>query len=144
MLPSFAAFLTPFLSSAVNLALPAIGKRSSCKCYRSWLGYKQFYSVIGHFLMPFGRLGRHCRKKKDLFPWNPVFYYFNFSDNLFSQYSFTDHLKDIPGISSAMIFGPAWRLLLRFFSREKEARQWVSILLRHIWVYPADLLSADC
>ena len=61
---AFAAFLTPFLGSAVNLALPAIGR--DLKASAIGLGWviSSFILSSAIFLLPFGRLADIIGRKK--------------------------------------------------------------------------------
>ena len=61
---AFAAFLTPFLGSAVNLALPAIGKDLHASAISlSWI-ISSFILASAIFLLPFGKLGDIIGRKK--------------------------------------------------------------------------------
>ena len=68
-----AAFLTPFMSAALNVALPTIGREFDMSAVL--LGWVQtsFILAAAVFLVPFGKLADiHGRKK--IFAWGSVFY----------------------------------------------------------------------
>jgi MFS family permease len=56
LVATFAAFLTPFLGSAVNLALPAIGKDLNANAISLGWVISSFILSSAIFLLPFGRL----------------------------------------------------------------------------------------
>jgi MFS family permease len=57
LVSTFAAFLTPFLSSAINLALPTIGKELHADAISMGWVVSSFILSSAIFLLPFGRLG---------------------------------------------------------------------------------------
>ena len=61
---AFAAFLTPFLGSAVNLALPAIGKDLNASAIGLGWVISSFILSSAMFLMPFGRMADIIGRKK--------------------------------------------------------------------------------
>lgn len=56
LVATFAAFLTPFLNSAVNLALPSIGKDLHADAIGLGWVISSFLLSSAIFLLPFGRL----------------------------------------------------------------------------------------
>jgi MFS family permease len=68
LVSAFAAFLTPFLGSAINLALPAIGKDFNTTAIElGWIA-SSFILSSAMFLLPFGRLADIIGRKK-IFTW---------------------------------------------------------------------------
>jgi hypothetical protein len=61
---TFAAFLTPFLGSAVNLALPSIGKDLHASAIGLGWVISSFMLSSAIFLLPFGRLADIIGRKK--------------------------------------------------------------------------------
>src|SRR5450759_2848123 len=64
LVATFAAFLTPFMSSAVNLALPAIGKDLHANAINLGWVISSFILSSAIFLLPFGKLGDIIGRKK--------------------------------------------------------------------------------
>src|SRR5512136_1820417 len=64
LVTSFAAFLTPFLGSAVNLALPSIGKEFNASALELGWIVSSFILSSAIFLLPLGRLGDIAGRKK--------------------------------------------------------------------------------
>jgi EmrB/QacA subfamily drug resistance transporter len=64
LVSTFAAFLTPFLSSAINLALPSIGKDLHASAIGLGWIVSSFILSSAIFLLPFGRLADIVGRKK--------------------------------------------------------------------------------
>ena len=64
LVATFAAFLTPFLSSAVNLALPAIGRDLHASAIGLGWVISSFLLSAAIFLLPFGRLADIVGRKR--------------------------------------------------------------------------------
>ncbi len=97
LVAAFAAFLTPFLGSAVNLALPSIGKDLDASAIGlSWV-ISSFILSSAIFLLPFGRLADIIGRKKVFTAGIFLFTCFNFSDNFLPKHNFTYNSQDLPG-----------------------------------------------
>jgi len=101
---AFAAFLTPFLGSAINLALPAIGKDFNATALELGWIVSSFILAAAIFLLPFGRLADIIGRKK-IFTWGISLFTIStfliiFSWNIQSLIIF----RIMQGIASAMIF----------------------------------------
>jgi MFS family permease len=115
LVTAFAAFLTPFLGSAINLALPAIAKDFNTTAIElGWIA-SSFILSAAMFLLPFGRLADIVGRKK----------IFTYGISLFSLSSFLiifswniESLiifRIIQGIAGAMIFGTSLAILTSVF-----------------------------
>lgn len=122
LVTAFAAFLTPFLGSAVNLALPSISKDFDASAIE--LGWIASSSILSSamFLLPFGRLADiHGRKK--IFTLGILL--FTFSSFLITiSWSFVSLLafRILQGISGAMIFGTSLAILTSVFEPGERGR----------------------
>lgn len=122
LVTSFAAFLTPFLGSAVNLALPSIGKEFNATALELGWVVSSFILSSAIFLLPFGRLGDITGRKK----------IFNLGIWLFTISTFLIIfawnietliiLRIFQGISSAMIFGTSLAILTSVFEPGERGR----------------------
>jgi len=115
LVSTFAAFLTPFLGSAVNLALPAIGKEFHANAISlSWV-ISSFILTSAIFLLPFGRLGDIIGRKRvftlGILLFTITTFLIIFSWNIGSLII----LRIIQGFSSAMIFGTSMAILTSVF-----------------------------
>jgi MFS family permease len=119
---TFAAFLAPFLGSAVNLALPSIGKELHANAISLGWVISSYILSTAIFLMPFGRLGDIIGRKK----------VFSFGILLFSVSTllivFSGNitvliiLRIIEGLSSAMIFGTSLAIISSVFQQGERGR----------------------
>jgi EmrB/QacA subfamily drug resistance transporter len=115
LVATFAAFLTPFLSSAVNLALPAIGKDLHANAISlSWI-ISSFILSSAVFLLPFGKLGDIIGRKR-IFSYGIVLFTVSTLLIVFSH-SITSLiiLRTLQGFSGAMIFGTSLAIITSVF-----------------------------
>ncbi len=111
LVATFAAFLTPFLGSAVNLALPAIGKDLHANAISLGWVISSFMLSSAIFLLPFGRLADIIGRKK-VFTSGILLFTISTFLILFSK-SITSliGLRILQGLSSAMIFGTSLAII---------------------------------
>jgi EmrB/QacA subfamily drug resistance transporter len=111
LVTSFAAFLTPFMGSAVNLALPAIVKDLNASAIELGWVVSSYILSTAIFLMPFGRLGDIIGRKKVFFLGIMFFtistFLIIFSHSILSLII----LRIFQGFSSAMIFGTSLAII---------------------------------
>jgi EmrB/QacA subfamily drug resistance transporter len=115
LVATFAAFLTPFLSSAVNLALPSIGKDLNANAISlSWV-ISSFILSSAIFLLPFGRLADIIGRKKVFTAGIFLFTVSTFFIILCRSITTLIILRVLQGISSAMIFGTSLAMITSVF-----------------------------
>ena len=122
LVSSFASFLTPFLSSSINLALPAIGKELHADAISMGWVVSSFLLTSAIFLLPFGRLGDIAGRKK-IFTLGILLYTIStfliiFSWNIISLII----LRIFQGFSSAMIFGTSLAIISSVFKEGERGR----------------------
>jgi EmrB/QacA subfamily drug resistance transporter len=119
---AFAAFLTPFLGSAVNLALPAIGKDLDVSAIGLGWVISSFILSSAMFLLPFGRLADIIGRKKvfsgGILLFTITTFFIIFSRSLSSLII----LRIIQGISGAMIFGTSLAIITSVFPVGERGR----------------------
>jgi EmrB/QacA subfamily drug resistance transporter len=122
LVSTFAAFLTPFMSSSVNLALPAIGKDLHASAIELGWVASSFLLSSAIFLLPFGRLADIVGRKK-VFTSGILLYTISTFLIIFSK-TITSLLilRIIQGISSAMIFGTSMAILTSVFEVGERGR----------------------
>jgi EmrB/QacA subfamily drug resistance transporter len=115
LVTAFSAFLTPFLGSAVNLALPSIGKDLHANAVSLGWVVSSFILSSAIFLLPFGRLGDIVGRKK-VFALGILLFTISTFLILFSG-SITSLivLRIFQGFSSAMIFGTSLAIISSVF-----------------------------
>lgn len=112
---TFAAFLTPFMGSAINVALPSIGKDLNADAIMiNWIT-SSYILATAIFLLPFGRFGDIAGRKK-IFIYGILFFTIasvgcGISINTGMLITF----RVLQGISSAMIFGTGMAILTSVF-----------------------------
>ena len=119
---AFAAYLTPFLGSAVNLALPSIGKEFNASAIELGWIISSFMLSSAVFLLPFGRLADIAGRKKiftaglTLFTLSAILIMFAW--NIASMIVF----RVIQGIAGAMIFGTSMAIITSVFPAGERGR----------------------
>ncbi|MEM3406621.1 MAG: MFS transporter [Nitrososphaerota archaeon] len=112
---SLGSFLTTFMSSSINIALPSIGKEFLIDAILlSWVT-TSYLLAITVFLVPFGRIADMYGKKK-IFTYGIFIYSFS---SLFCVFSFSAILlvilRILQGIGGAMIFSTGIAILTSAF-----------------------------
>ncbi|MDX9745995.1 MAG: MFS transporter [Syntrophales bacterium] len=119
---AFAAYLTPFMGSAVNLALPAIQKDLGANALGLGWVMSSFILSAVVFLLPFGRLADIVGRKRVftaglmLFMVSTLFIVF--SQTLAALIAF----RIVQGVSSAMIFGTSMAIITSVFQEGERGR----------------------
>ena len=119
---SFASFITPFIGSATNIALPSIGEDFSANAITlSWVA-TSFLLSAAVFLAPFGRLADIIGRKK-IFNWGLAI---TAASSVFCAFSFRIETlifwRIIQGIGSSMMFGTAMAIITSVFPKEKRGK----------------------
>jgi MFS family permease len=129
----FAAFLVPFLTSAINLALPTIGRDMHANALPlSWV-VSSALLASAIFMLPFGRLGDIVGRKK-IFLIGLILFTVStllivFSHSLGSLIA----LRTLQGFSSAMIFGTSLAILTAVFpAGERGKAMGISVTATYI------------
>lgn len=119
---SFASFLTPFMGSAINIALPAIGKQFSANAVAlSWVATSILLSAAV-FLAPVGRLADIVGRKKIF---NIGLIIFTISSLLCAFAPSIEILivwRVLQGMGGALIFGVAMAIITSVFPRETRGK----------------------
>jgi len=110
-----ASFLTPFMGSSVNIALPSIGKDFKMEAVLlNWVA-SSYLMAAAMFLVPFGKLADIYGRKK-IFSYGILIYTIS---SFFSAISISSamfiSIRILQGIGSAMIFGTAMAILASIF-----------------------------
>ena len=111
LVATFAAFLTPFLGSAVNLALPSIGKDLNADAIGLGWVISSFILSSAIFLLPFGRLADIVGRKM-IFSYGILLFTISSFLIIFTRSIISlIILRIFQGISSAMIFGTSLAII---------------------------------
>jgi len=112
---TFAAFLTPFLGSAVNLALPSIGKDLNASAIGLGWVISSFILSSAIFLLPFGRLADIIGRKKVFSTGILLFTVSTFLIIFSPNITYLIVLRILQGLASAMIFGTSLAIITSVF-----------------------------
>jgi EmrB/QacA subfamily drug resistance transporter len=122
LVATFAAFLTPFLGSAINLALPAIGKDLNVSAIQLGWVISSFILTSAIFLLPFGKFADIMGRKK-IFSLGILLFTFTTLLIVFSQsIEYLIILRVLQGLSSAMIFGTSLAIITSVFEPGERGR----------------------
>ncbi len=122
LVATFAAFLTPFLGSAVNLALPAIGKDLNANAISLGWVISSFILSSAIFLLPFGKLADIIGRKRVFTAGIFLFTISTFFILFTVTITYLIILRILQGISSAMIFGTSLALITSVFPSGERGR----------------------
>ena len=115
LVATFAAFLTPFMGSAINLALPAIGKDLNANAISLGWVISSFILSSAIFLLPFGRLADIIGRKKVFTTGISLFTVSTFLILFSNSITSLIILRMLQGVSSAMIFGTSLAIITSAF-----------------------------
>lgn len=119
---SLSSFLTPFMGSSVNVALPSIGKAFSLDALTlNWVS-TSYLIASAVFLLPLGRAADIYGRKR-IFIWGiAVFIMSSFLIVLSPSVSMLIALRILQGIGSSMIFGTGTAILIEAYPPEERGR----------------------
>ena len=120
LVATVASFLTPFMGSAVNIALPSIGQEFDMDAVLlSWVA-TSYLLAAAMFLVPFGRLADLIGRKK-VFLWGmAIITVLTVALGLSMSGWMVVILRFIQGIGAAMIFGTGLALLTAVYPKEER------------------------
>jgi EmrB/QacA subfamily drug resistance transporter len=122
LVATFAAFLTPFLGSAINLALPSIGKDLNASAIGlGWIA-SSFILSSAIFLLPFGRLADIVGRKK-IFSIGILLFTISTFMIIFSKtLTYLIIMRIFQGLAGAMIFGTSLAIITSVFQPGERGR----------------------
>ncbi|MBU8891153.1 MAG: MFS transporter [Bacteroidales bacterium] len=119
---SFAAFVTPFIGSATNIALPSIGKEFSANAVMlSWVA-TSFLLSAAVFLAPFGRLADIVGRKKIFNLGLAIFTFASFLCAFSPNIEILIIWRIVQGMGGALIFGTAMAIVTSVFPHKKRGK----------------------
>jgi EmrB/QacA subfamily drug resistance transporter len=119
---AIAAFLTPYMGSTINIALPTIGNEFAMDAVLLGWVATSYLLAAAMFIVPFGRLADIYGRKK-IFTFGIVtFTLASFFSALAQSPLFLITCRVIHGIGSAMIFGTAVAILTSVFPPHERGK----------------------
>lgn len=122
LISSISSFITPFLGSSINIALPAIGDEFMMSVVMlSWV-VTAFMLATVVFLVPFGRLADIHGRKKVFLCGTAIFTL----ASLLAVVAFNSHLlmiaRVLQGLGCAMIFGTGTAILVSVYPLQERGK----------------------
>lgn len=122
LVASLASFLTPFMGSSINIALPSIGKHFAMNAVLlSWIA-TAYLLAAAVFLVPFGRIADiHGRKR--VFTYGVSLYTVaSLACGLSASDGMLIAFRVVQGVGSAMMFGTAVAIITSVFPAAERGR----------------------
>ena len=122
MVTTFSSFLTPFMGSSINIALPSISKEFALNAVAlSWVA-TSYLLATAMFLLPFGKLADiHGRKK--IFTYGILIYTLSsFICSISGSAILLIGSRILQGIGSAMIFSTGVAILTAVFPEQERGK----------------------
>ena len=116
------AFLIPFMGSALNIALPAIGKEFKMEATLLPWVTTAYLIAAAAFLVPFGKLSDIYGRKRIFAVGTLVFSLSSLMAGLSTSSAMLMASRVIQGVSGAMIFGTSIALLLSVYPAGERGR----------------------
>lgn len=117
-----ASFTTPFMGSAINLAIPSIGREfDSSALLLSWVVSSYILSSAA-FLLPFGRLADMVGRKKVFILGVIIFSISSLLCGLSWSIQALIGLRILQGVGSAMTFGTGMAILTSIYPPQERGR----------------------
>jgi len=112
IISTLSSFTTPFMVSALNVALPTLGKEFSLDAIAlSWVA-TSYLLAAAVFLIPFGRIGDIHGRKKIFIYGTAVYSFFSLLIVFANSGNILIGLRGLQGIGAAMVFGTGMAILL--------------------------------
>ncbi|MGI6711494.1 MAG: MFS transporter, partial [Bacillota bacterium] len=119
---SMASFLTPFMGSAINLAIPSIGKEFGISTFLlGWLA-SSYLLASAAFLVPFGRLADIVGRKKVFVLGISIFALSSILCGIAWSIEMLIFSRILQGTASAMIFGTGVAILTSVFPPHERGK----------------------
>ena len=122
LVATLSSFLTPFMSSSVNIALPSIGNEFSMDAVLlNWVA-TSYLLAAAMFLVPFGKIA-DIKGRKKIFSYGILIYTLSSFLSAISTSAVTlISFRILQGIGSAMIFGTGVAILTSVFPSGERGR----------------------
>jgi EmrB/QacA subfamily drug resistance transporter len=116
------AFITPFLVSSVNIAIPTITQEFSLNAIMmSWVVTAYLLSAV-IFLVPFGRIADIYGRKKIYLAGNALIAVSSFLAARATSYVMLVSARTLEGLAAAMIFGTGIAILISVYPFQERGR----------------------
>ncbi len=117
-----ASFLTPFMGSSIDLAIPSIGKQFGANAFLLGWMVASYLLASAAFLLPFGKVADIIGRRKVFVAGISGFTLFSLLCGFSQSIKMLIALRVFQGISSAMIFGTGMAILTSVFPASERGR----------------------
>lgn len=117
-----ASFLTPFMGSAINLAIPSIGREFGANALLLGWVATSYILASAAFLVPFGRLADIVGRKKIFILGIAFFCITSLLCGLASSIEALITFRVLQGVGSAMIFGTSMAILTSVYPPQERGK----------------------
>jgi EmrB/QacA subfamily drug resistance transporter len=115
LITTCASFLTPFMASSINLALPSIAREFSMDAILlSWVS-NAYILAAAIFLVPIGRIADIYGRKKIFIQGILIFTLFSFLSGMATSHWMLIAARVLQGVGASMTFGTALAILTSVF-----------------------------
>ncbi len=122
LISSLASFMTPFMVSSVNIALPIMGRELTMSAVGlGWVG-SAYLLGAAVFLVPFGRLADLYGRKRIFVQGVAVYCLSSFALAAVPNAALLIALRVVQGISASMMFGTSVALLISIYPAKERGR----------------------
>lgn len=122
LVASVASFITPFMGSAINIALPTIGVEFSADAITlSWVA-TAYLLTVAIFLIPFGRIADIYGRKKIFLYGIVLFTFASLLSALSPNINILIFFRVLQAIGSAMIFSTSVAIITSVFPPKERGR----------------------
>jgi EmrB/QacA subfamily drug resistance transporter len=122
VIAALSSFLTPFMASSINIALPSIGRDLAMDAVSlSWVA-TTYSLAAAMFLVPFGRLADIVGRKKIYLAGIVVYMVTTFFNGISHSGNALIIFRALEGIGAAMIFGTGTAILTSVFPPGERGR----------------------
>lgn len=117
-----ASFLTPFMGSSINLAIPTIGKEFGAGAFSLGWVVTSYLLASAAFLLPFGKAADIVGRRRVFVSGIVSFTVFSMACGFSRNIAMLIAFRVFQGISSAMIFGTGIAILTSVFPANERGR----------------------
>jgi EmrB/QacA subfamily drug resistance transporter len=122
VIAALGSFLTPFMGSSVNIALPDIGKEFAINAVLLGWVATSYLLAAAMFLVPFGRLADIYGRKKIYVSGISLYTLFSLLSALAGSTAALISFRVLQGMGSAMIFGTGMAILTSVFPPRERGK----------------------
>lgn len=119
---TLASFLTPFMGSAINLAIPAIGRQFNSSTFMLGWVVTSYLLATAALLLPFGRIADLVGRKRVFAAGIIIFTLASLLCGLAWSIQVLIAFRLLQGLGSAMIFGTAMAILTSVFPPQERGK----------------------